>query len=302
MTSESDRNQSDHLLDQFINHLRVERGLADNTIQSYSHDLARFLSFLSRRRISPLLVTRDHILEYVEFLRGDISQRSITRGLSALKMFFRFLISDGKIKDSPARLLESMKLPRRLPETLTRNEVDLLLSQPDATKILGLRDRAMLELLYATGLRVSELVGLRLVHINIEAGFVRTIGKGSKERIVPVGEKAVDALKHYLSDGRSMLLKGKNSSYLFVNSRGGPISRQGFWKIIRKYGIMAGINKKITPHRLRHSFASHLLEGGADLRSVQIMLGHSDISTTQIYTHVNRERLKKIHEKYHPRP
>jgi integrase/recombinase XerD len=167
---------------------------------------------------------------------------------------------------------------------------------------LGIRDKAMLELLYATGLRVSELVGLHFVHINLEAGFVRTIGKGNKERAVPVGEKAREALKLYLSDARPGLLKEKNSSRLFLNSRGGQISRQGFWKIIKKYGIMAGIKKKITPHRLRHSFASHLLEGGADLRSVQVMLGHSDISTTQIYTHVNRERLKQIHEKHHPRP
>ncbi|MFC1868605.1 site-specific tyrosine recombinase XerD [Thermodesulfobacteriota bacterium] len=299
---ETDKNQRDLLADQFINHLIVERGLADNTIQSYSRDLMRFFRFLEKRKISPLKVSRDHITEYIGSLNGILSTRSIARGLSAMKMFFRFLVSDGKIKESPARLLESMKLPHRLPEILTRDEVDLLLDQPDISGSLGQRDKAMLELLYATGLRVSELIGLRLVNINLEAGYVRTIGKGSKERIVPMGDKSMEALKYYISNGRAELLRGRSFPYLFVNSRGGSISRQGFWKIIKKYGIMAGIKKKITPHRLRHSFASHLLEGGADLRSVQVMLGHADISTTQIYTHISRERLKKVHEKYHPRP
>ncbi|MFC1534918.1 site-specific tyrosine recombinase XerD [Thermodesulfobacteriota bacterium] len=302
MSLETDKKQADLLADQFINHLRVERGLADNTIQSYSLDLMRFFRFLELKRISPLHVARDDITEYIGTLREELSVRSIARNLSALKMLFRFLISDGKIKDSPARLLESMKLPQRLPEILSRNEVDLLLSQPDLSSDLGRRDKAMLELLYATGLRVSELVGLHLVNINLEAGYVRTIGKGSKERMVPMGEKAIDALKSYISTGRAGLLKKGGLPNLFVNSRGGPISRQGFWKNIKRYGIMAGIQKKITPHKLRHSFATHLLEGGADLRSVQVMLGHSDISTTQIYTHINREKLKKVHEKYHPRP
>ncbi|MDB9823074.1 site-specific tyrosine recombinase XerD [Deltaproteobacteria bacterium] len=302
MNSKTDNNRADFLVDQFINYLRVERGLSDNTIQSYGRDLIRFFKFLDHKKVVPLRVSRDHIAEYLGSLNGVLSARSITRGLSALKMFFRFLISEGKIKESPARLLESIKLPGRLPEILTRDEVDLLLSQPDTSASLGLRDKAMLELLYATGLRVSELTGLNLININLEAGYVRTIGKGSKERMIPMGGKAMDALNAYLSDGRPLLLKGKNLSCLFMNSRGGPISRQGFWKIIKKYGIMAGIKKKITPHRLRHSFASHLLEGGADLRSVQVMLGHADISTTQIYTHITRERLKQIHEKYHPRP
>jgi integrase/recombinase XerD len=217
-------------------------------------------------------------------------------------MFFRFLISEGEIKDSPARLLETIKLPGRLPEILSCEEVDLLLSQPDISDSLGMRDKAMLELLYATGLRVSELIGLNLININLEAGYVRTIGKGSKERMIPMGQKAIDAVKAYISDGRAGLLKGRNPPHLFLNAKGKAISRQGFWKIIKRYGVMAGIKKKITPHRLRHSFASHLLEGGADLRSVQVMLGHADISTTQIYTHVSRERLKNIHERYHPRP
>ena len=294
--------QSDLLADQFINHLRVERGLAENTIQSYSRDLIRFLRFLEERRISPLHVTQGDIMDYMSGLEGDLSIRSAARNLSALKMFFRFLVSDGRIESSPARLLNTPKLPSRLPSVLSRHEVELLLSQPDISNQLGQRDRAMLELLYATGLRVSELVGLRMVNLNMEAGYVRTIGKGSKERMVPIGAKAQEALKDYLSDGRIGLLKKRTSSYLFLNSRGRHLTRQGFWKISRGYGTKAGIQKRITPHGLRHSFASHLLECGADLRSVQVMLGHADISTTQIYTHITRERLKQIHEKYHPRP
>jgi integrase/recombinase XerD len=299
---ETDTRQSDLLADQFVNHLRVERGLADNTIRSYTHDLTRFFRFLEHRNLSPLRVERDHVMEYINLLNTLLSARSIARSLSTLKMFYRFLISEGRIKDSPVRLLESVKLPSRLPQILTHQEVDLLLAEPDPSTILGMRDRAMLELLYATGLRVSELTGLNLTNINLDAGYVRTVGKGAKERMVPIGEKARKALKTYISESRPGLLKGKNLSRLFVSRRGQPISRQGFWKIIRKYGMMAGIKKKITPHRLRHSFATHLLEGGADLRSVQVMLGHADISTTQIYTQVSRGRLKQVHEKYHPRP
>jgi integrase/recombinase XerD len=301
--SGNQKNNDTHVLaDQFINHLRVERGLADNTIQSYSRDLARFLGYLDARGISPANAARKDITDYIESLEGALSLRSITRGISAIKMFFRFLINNGRITESPARLLESIKLPRRLPEILSGDEVVLLLEQPNPSDNLGLRDKAMLELLYATGLRVSELTGLRLANINLEAGYVRTIGKGSRERMVPMGDKARQALKSYMYDARTALLNGRNSNTLFISSRGKQMSRQGFWKIIRKYGIIAGIRKKITPHSLRHSFASHLLEGGADLRSVQVMLGHADISTTQIYTHVSRERLKQVHEKYHPRP
>jgi integrase/recombinase XerD len=299
---ETDTRQADLLADQFINYLRVERGLADNTIRSYTHDLTRFFRFLEHRNVSCLRVEKDHIIEYIKLLNTLLSARSIARSLSTLKMFYRFLISEGRIKESPVRLLESVKLPSRLPQILTHQEVDLLLAQPDPSTILGMRDRAMLELLYATGLRVSELTGLNLANINLDAGYVRTVGKGAKERIIPMGEKAREALQIYISEGRPGLLKGKNLSRIFVNRRGQPISRQGFWKIIKKYGIMAGIKKKITPHRLRHSFATHLLEGGADLRSVQVMLGHADISTTQIYTQVSRSRLKQVHEKYHPRP
>lgn len=302
MNSEAVHQHKDLLADQFINHLRVERGLADNTIQSYSRDLIRFLQFLEDRKRSPLHATQDDIMDYMGSLQKALSARSCARSLSALKMFFRFLVTEGRIESSPTRLLGAPKLPRRLPGVLTRDEVDMLLAQPDPSNQRGHRDKAMLELLYATGLRVSELVGLQMSNINLEAGYVRMIGKGSKERMVPMGTKALEVLKAYLSEARGKLLKNKSSSSLFLNSRGAPLTRQGFWKIIKKYGKKAGIRKEITPHKLRHSFASHLLEGGADLRSVQVMLGHADISTTQIYTHITRERLKQIHEKYHPRP
>lgn len=302
MNSEKYHQHKDLLADQFINHLRVERGLADNTIQSYSRDLLRFFQFLEGRKRSPLHATQDDIMDYMGTLQKDLSARSCARSLSALKMFFRFLVTEGRIESSPARLLGAPKLPLKLPGVLTRDEVDILLAQPDPSNQRGHRDKAMLELLYATGLRVSELVGLQISNINLEAGYVRMVGKGSKERMVPMGTKALEVLKAYLSEARGKLLKNKSSSSLFLNSRGAALTRQGFWKIIKKYGKKAGIRKETTPHKLRHSFASHLLEGGADLRSVQIMLGHADISTTQIYTHITRERLKQIHEKYHPRP
>ncbi len=294
--------QKDLLADQFIHHLRVERGLAENTIQSYSRDLARFLRFLEERELSPPAVTRNDLMDYMAALDGELSRRSSARNLSALRMFFRFLVSEGKMTQSPARHLDSPKLPLKLPNILSRAEVESLLAQPRTRDCLGQRDKAMLEVLYATGLRVSELVGLKIPQINLEAGFVRTMGKGAKERMVPMGVKAIEALRIYLFDGRVTLLKKGGAPYLFLNMRGGPLTRQGFWKIIKKHGLQAGIPKKITPHLLRHSFASHLLECGADLRAVQIMLGHADISTTQIYTHVTRERLKEVHKRHHPRP
>jgi integrase/recombinase XerD len=293
---------SDVLADQFIHHLRIEKGLAKNTIESYSRDLTRYLDFLEKGNLHPLKASQINIMEYVSSLAGALSIRSIARNLSSLKVFYRFLVSDGKIQTNPARLISNPKLPRRLPGVLSGEEVERLLAAPDASTSRGMRDRAMLELLYASGLRVSELVGLRIASINLEAGWVRTIGKGSKERMVPMGSKAQQSLKEYLAHSRPSLLKKRSSSSLFVTSRAKPMSRQAFWKIIKRCSLLAGIRKEISPHSLRHSFASHLLEHGADLRSVQIMLGHADISTTQIYTHVTRERLKQIHEKYHPRP
>lgn len=290
------------LTDQFINYLRLERGLADNTIQAYSRDLIRLTQFLEKSDLNPLQISRDQISEYAGALRKSLSARSVARNISATKMFFRFLTSEGYIKENPARLLETPRLSRRLPDVLSMAEVERLLAQPDPSTPMGKRDCAMLELLYATGLRVSELVGLKVLSINLEAGHVRTFGKGSKERLVPIGGKAIQAVREYLSNGRFQLLKGANLPYLFLNFRGRPLTRQGFWKIIKKYGREAGIQKEITPHSIRHSFASHLLEAGADLRSVQVMLGHEDISSTQIYTHVTRKRLKELHAKCHPRP
>jgi len=292
----------DNLLDQFINYIRVERGLSNNTVEAYSRDLLLFFQFLEERELLLVKVSQDNLREYVSTLGTGLSARSVARNISAIKTFFRFLVSEGKIKSSPARLLETPRISRRLPGPLSQQEVERLLSQPDPNSPKGQRDHAMFEILYATGLRVSELVNLKISNINLEAGYIRTVGKGSKERIVPIGDKAIEAVKEYLSIGRFQVIKGRNSPYIFLNSRGHPMTRQGFWKIIKKYGKEAGIKQKVTPHSIRHSFATHLLEAGADLRSVQVMLGHTDISTTQIYTHVTRERLKELHEKCHPRP
>ena len=292
----------DKLLDQFIDYLRIERGLANNSVEAYSRDLSRFSSFLKARKISPLKVSFDQISQYISLLGNKLATRSVARNISAIKTFFRFLVSEGRIHDNPARLLEAPRTALRLPEVLTFQEVEQLLNQPDMATPMGKRNRAMLETLYATGLRVSELVNLKISNINLEAGYLRTLGKGSKERMVPMGDKAMEAIKDYISLGRYHFTKGKNSPHLFLTSSCRPLSRQGFWKMIKKYGNQAGIRKEISPHSIRHSFATHLLEAGADLRSVQVMLDHEDISTTQIYTHVSRTQLKKIHAKYHPRP
>lgn len=292
----------DRLLDHFINYLRIERGLAKNTVESYSRDLLRFSKFLEDQGVSPLGVSRDQIAQYITLLGKDLAARSVARNISAIKSFFRFLVSEGRIEDNPARLIETPRTSLRLPEVLTQEEIERLLAQPNENVSRGRRDRAMLECLYATGLRVSELVNLKISNVNLEAGYLRTLGKGSKERLVPIGDTALEAIKDYLSDGRPDFTKGRISPYVFLSSRCHPLSRQGFWKIIKKYGLKAGIKKRISPHSIRHSFATHLIGAGADLRSVQVMLGHEDISTTQIYTHVSREHLKKAHEKYHPRP
>ena len=291
------------LADQFIDYLRLERGLADNTIQSYSRDLVRFVQFLETRNLTLLNLSQKQIKEHLGILRKGLSARSVARNISTIKMFFRFLVSEGHSKENPARLLETPRLAHKLPVILSMDEVERLLNRPKVSTQKGKRerDRAMLELLYATGLRVSELVGLKVLNVNLESGYVRTLGKGSKERLVPIGEKANVAIREYLSNGRLLLEKGAESPYLFLNFRGRQLTRQGFWKLIKTHAINSGISKNISPHTLRHSFATHLLERGADLRSIQIMLGHSDISTTQIYTHVESERLKEIHKKYHPR-
>ncbi len=292
----------DKWVDQFLLYLKIERGLADNTISAYGRDLAVFLDFLENRSLSLETVQTEDVEEYLRKLREAVSARSTARALSSIRMFFRFLIAERLREVNPARLIDSPKLDRRLPGVLSAAEVEKLLSSPSGDRPASLRDRAMLELLYATGLRVSELVGLRMRSINLEAGFVRTMGKGAKERVIPIGQKAVEAVREYLEGGRSAFVKRGTGSELFLNCRGKSISRQGFWKIIKGHALRAGITKNLSPHSIRHSFASHLLEGGADLRSVQFMLGHADIATTQIYTHVTHSRLKEVHEKFHPRP
>jgi integrase/recombinase XerD len=298
----AEANSADQLLDQFMVHIKVEKGLAANTIVAYNRDLLGFFQFLKTRGVTPLRVGQHDLLSFVAERRVQLAARSLARCLVSIRMFYRFCVNEGKITSNPARLLGVPKLYQHLPHILSRDEVEALLTQPDGQTLLGKRDKAMLEILYATGLRVTELIGLKMHNVNLEAGFIRTIGKGSKERIIPMGGKAIDALKEYLQNGRPAFLRKRKSSSLFLNRRGNPMTRQGLWKILRHYAMKAGIVRSVTPHTLRHTFATHLLEGGADLRSVQIMLGHSDISTTQIYTHVARERLKEIHERYHPRP
>ena len=293
----------EHLLDQFLNYLVVERGLSPNTLDSYSRDLIKYLEYLSRKGIKDINETSDlTVISFFTSLKKDgLSNRSIARNLSSIKMFYKFLAEDHHIKSNPTLNIETPKRESKLPQVLSMEEVDSLLKIPDRNTSLGLRNAALLELLYATGLRVSEIISLSLNNINLEAGYLIAYGKGSKERLVPIGEVAQNLIKEYLEKARPALLKKKQSNYLFITRSTKPMTRQGFWKLIKKYALAAGINKNISPHTLRHSFASHLLERGADLRSVQIMLGHSDISSTQIYTHVTTERLKKIHNQYHPR-
>ena len=293
----------DQYLDLFLDHLRVERGLSANTVEAYGRDVGRFLDYLEAGgKSSPLEATRSLVMAHLlELGRGNLVPRSRARVLSSLKSFFKFMVREKMMDANPAADLESPKIAKYLPDTLSEREVTALLNAPNEAKPGGMRDRAMLELLYATGLRVSELIAVQMGHINLEVGYLRTMGKGSKERLVPVGDKALEVIDKYLSEARGSLLGEKQSPYLFVNKRGRKLSRQYFWKKVGDYSLTAGITKNISPHTLRHSFATHLLSHGADLRAVQMMLGHSDISTTEIYTHVTRERLKAIHQKHHPR-
>ncbi len=292
----------DGISKRFLEYLTVEKGLSKNTIDSYRRDLGRYLHFLEKQGLDLQKVSRKEITTYIGELRGDgLVSSSIARNLSTIRRFHRFLISEGLSEIDPCENLETPKGVIRLPKTLTSEEVEALLNKPDSKKRLGLRDRTMIELLYATGMRVSELVSIKLKDLNLEVGYIITFGKGSKERVVPIHEKAITLIKDYLKDSRNRLLKKGNSSYLFLGQGGRPMTRERFWQIIKGYALQAGIKGKVFPHVLRHSFASHLLEHGADLRSVQLMLGHSDISTTQIYTHVTSERLKRIHREFHPR-
>lgn len=290
-------------LDQFLNYLVVEKGLSANTLEAYGRDLARYVGFVTDLGISrPVDICAASVLEFLASLKkAGLSPRSRARTLVALRTFHKFLLTEGLAAGNPAAQIAAPRSLSSLPQTLAPDEVDRLLAVPQGPGELDIRDRAMLELLYATGLRVSELVGLKLSDLQLDAGYLTAFGKRSKQRIVPMGETAQETLTSYLRQGRHLLLKDRESSHVFLNRAGKGLTRQGFWKIIKKRALASGIRKNITPHTLRHSFATHLLENGADLRSVQTMLGHADISTTQIYTHVTRERLKKIHEQYHPR-
>jgi integrase/recombinase XerD len=287
----------------FLTHVRVEKGLSSNTVSAYRRDLVKFAEFARKRKLSLETVSRDDLVDFLATLyRQNLDSKSVARHLVTLRNFFRFAQIQEHIAEDPSVNLESPKIRRSLPGYLRLEEVERLLSQPDVKTPFGLRDRAMLEVLYSTGLRVSELIGLRVSDLDTKVGCVRCIGKGDKERIVPVGKKALAIVEKYLRDARPKLLgKAPGSPALFVNRRGAPLSRVGVWKILSAYGRRAGMRLALTPHMLRHSFATHLLERGADLRSVQLMLGHADISTTQIYTHVVEERLKQIYKAHHPR-
>jgi len=293
----------DRYLDLFLNFLTVERGLSRNTLDAYGRDLTGYLEFLESEGVaSPEEVTPARILYFLAHLqKRGLSPRSRARALVALRMFHKFLLAEGFSRENPAARIEAPQTVHSLPDVLTTVEVDLLLKVTGPDSPLNLRDRAMLELLYATGLRVSELITLRFKDLQLDVGYLIAFGKRNKQRVVPIGESAREALRHYLNEGRTHLFKNPQNDFLFLNQSGKNLTRQGFWKIIKRRACQAGISKNIMPHTLRHSFATHLLENGADLRSVQTMLGHADISTVQIYTHVTRERLKQIHEEYHPR-
>jgi integrase/recombinase XerD len=291
-------------IERFADGLWLTDGLARNTLESYRRDVAQFAAWLDTVERKTLLEAgaadlQRHLAWQVE--KKHAKPRTTGRLVSSLKRFFQFAVREGFRKDDPAAGLESPKLPRSLPKSLSEEEVEALLAAPDVTTPQGLRDRAMLETLYASGLRVSELVGLKTVQASLDMGVVRILGKGSKERLTPLGEEAVDWIARYQREARTELLAGRKSDALFVTARGGPMTRQAFWSLVKRYALRAGIRRAISPHTLRHAFATHLINHGADLRVVQLLLGHSDISTTQIYTHVARERLKALHRKHHPR-
>ncbi|RUM35265.1 MAG: site-specific tyrosine recombinase XerD [Desulfobulbus sp.] len=290
-------------LDLFLQYLTVQRRLADNTVNSYGSDLRFLIDFLKKRRVSsPDKITARLIRTFFqECFQRQVSSRSNARRLAAFRAFFDFLLSQGYLRKNPVVDIDSPRIGRSLPHALSVAEVDSILALPEKTTPLILRNYAMLHLLYATGLRVSELVNIPVNGCNVSSGYVRVLGKGNKERLVPFNAAASERIEDYLERGRPALLKKRPSPHLFVSNRGKAMTRIRFWQIIRELAVMGGITKKVSPHTLRHSFATHLLEGGADLRSVQMMLGHADIATTQIYTHVDIKRLKAIHQKFHPR-
>lgn len=290
-------------IDFFIFHLNLEKGLSENTVASYATDLSLFVKNLEEEGIAYIKdIKTSHIISWFTKMKNEgITSRSIARRLSAIRGFFLFLLENNVISINPASVLDTPKTGRKLPETFSVNQLEIILSIPDTNTILGIRDRTMLELCYACGLRVSELLSLKMENIDDNLGFLRLTGKGGKERIVPAGEISLSWLKKYLEESRPILLNGKINYFLFVNKNGKNLTRQRFWQIIRNYALQAGFSGHFSPHTIRHSFATHLLEGGADLRSVQLLLGHKDINTTQIYTHLNSSHIKNVHKKHHPR-
>jgi integrase/recombinase XerD len=293
----------EQLLKDYIYHLSVEKGLADNTLESYQRDLKKYVSFLQKNNVQCFKETsRKQITDYLNLQHENgLAPSSISRSLASLRSFYQFLLKEQVMQENPATDLETPRMEKKLPHVLSFSEIELLLEQPQTNCEIGMRDKAMLELIYATGIRVSELVSLNLNHANIKMGFLRCDGKGGKERMIPLGSVAIHCLQDYLARSRRKLLKNQDEKALFLNQHGKRLTRQGFWKILKKYVLRAGINADITPHTLRHSFATHLLENGADLRSVQEMLGHADISTTQIYTQLTRKKIKEVYDQAHPR-
>ncbi len=293
----------EELLQAYLYHLSVEKGLADNTLDSYQRDLNQYLAYLQKNGIISLEETsRDHITAYLaKQQEAGKAPSTIGRSLASLRSFYRFLIKEQVVQENPAMELDAPRTQKKLPHVLSLSDIELLLEQPRTDSPLGIRDKAMLELLYATGIRVSELVSLNLNNANMKMGFLRCDGKGGKERMIPLGSVAIYYLQIYLQNGRTKYHKNRAEKALFLNQQGKRLTRQGFWKILKKHVCSAGINAEITPHTLRHSFATHLLENGADLRSVQEMLGHADISTTQIYTQVTRNKIKEVYKQTHPR-
>jgi integrase/recombinase XerD len=291
------------LLNRYHRYLLIEKGASGNTLEAYGRDLKRYLTFLEQRGLTDARsVAPQTVVDFLVQIKSEgLSANSMNRALAALRGFYNYLLQERVLEESPLTHIELAKVWMRLPDTVSQEEMNRILSGPDHSTPSGLRDRAMLELLYATGLRVSELISLSMNSINWQVGFLAVMGKGGKERVVPVGRTAYDAVRRYVDEARPKFVRSKTTEVLFLNRFGRAFTRQGLWKIIVGYAQKAGLQKNVHPHTFRHSFASHLLEGGADLRAVQVMLGHSDISTTQIYTHVTRERLKEIHRKYHPR-
>ena len=290
------------MIDTYITYLRDVRRVSPNTVESYARDLAALAGFAEARETPVEELDRRALEAFVRSLMTQgLSPRSVARSVACVRGFYRFLSLERKLEESPAADLKAPRAWPALPKFLDLDEVDRLLAQPDVSTPRGLRDKALIEVLYASGMRVSELVGVKPGELRLDEGYLTCLGKGDKERIVPLGDQAVDWLRRYISDGRSRLTRQRSTPWLFVNGRGGPLSRVGVWKLLKTYGLKAGITRDISPHVLRHSFATHLLERGADLRAIQVMLGHADLSTTQIYTHVLEARLRAVYDKYHPR-